>query len=233
MSAAKGEFPGLGPQAEKPIVNPGADFKAHPLSPVEGFVLSRVDGKSSYADICSVTGLGVAKTVEILVRLRALGLIANPGETTRRPTAAVPYERKPTEPGVRGRTESGADERAKSPPPAGPTLLERLDDRSVIDPADLLDAPDLDPEVKKRILRVARLVDSLSPTELLGVPADADERALKKAYFAASKELHPDRFYGKDLGIFRPILEKLFKQCATAFEVLMRDRGRSKGHTPR
>ena len=39
-------------------------------------------------------------------------------------------------------------------------------------------------------------------TALLGVPADADAKTLKRAYFKLSKEIHPDRFYGQQLGSF-------------------------------
>ena len=36
--------------------------------------------------------------------------------------------------------------------------------------------------------------------EILGVPRDADRKVLRKAYFALSKELHPDRFFRRNIG---------------------------------
>ena len=42
---------------------------AHALSPVDFFVLSRVDGATSYGEICLLTGLGADRTIEILKRL--------------------------------------------------------------------------------------------------------------------------------------------------------------------
>jgi len=45
---------------------------------------------------------------------------------------------------------------------------------------------------------------------LLSLPRDAERKAIKRAYYVLSKELHPDRYHGKDLGPFKPILETVF-----------------------
>jgi len=65
---------------------------------------------------------------------------------------------------------------------------------------------------------VHRQLRKLLPHELLGVPADADKATLKRAFAAASKELHPDRYYGKDLGPFRTKLAKIFTRVTEAVE---------------
>ena len=57
----------------------------------------------------------------------------------------------------------------------------------------------------------------------LYVPKDADKAAIKRAFAAASKELHPDRYYGKDLGPFRAKLAKIFTRVAEAAEELQKD----------
>src|SRR4051812_41061173 len=75
------QFSGLGPKGDRPRLNPGADLTAQRLTPTEGFVLSRVDGTSSYDEICLVTGLGEAQTLEILRRLKSQGLILGPRDT--------------------------------------------------------------------------------------------------------------------------------------------------------
>lgn len=56
--------------------------------------------------------------------------------------------------------------------------------------------------------------------ELLGVPLDADPRAIKRAYFALSKEYHPDRYFRRDIGAFRPVLERVFRKIVEAYELL-------------
>lgn len=207
------DIEGLGPKKTKPLLNHKADLRAVKLSPTEGFVMSRVDGNTSYSEICNVTGLGAPATIEILRKLKEAGLIHNPGEAPKVP----PPQKLPAPHAV---VPPPVSPKPKTPVPPGQTVLARLDDGSSIDPADLIDGPDLDAALKTRLIRAARRLPKLAPHELLGVAASADHKALKKAYFVASKELHPDRFYGKDLGMFRTLLERLFRAITDAYEQL-------------
>ena len=50
--------------------------------------------------------------------------------------------------------------------------------------------------------------------EVLGVPRDADERGIKKAFRALARELHPD------VNKHDPEAEEKFKEAAEAYEVL-------------
>jgi hypothetical protein len=175
-------FKDLGPKDACPMVNPattprGAGIR---LSPVEGFVLSRVDGRTSYSQICSLTGLGFEATLDVLRKLKRERLIANPGESA--------------------------------------PLLELHDDGSAVAAEELAPGPDLDDETKARIVRLHRKCKTLSPHQLLGLPADADAAAFKRAYFAASRELHPDRHFGRDIGPFRDRLAEIFAHLTQAFE---------------
>ena len=52
------------------------------------------------------------------------------------------------------------------------------------------------------------------PYEVLGVPRDAEERAVKKAFRALARELHPD------VNRHDPEAEEKFKEAAEAYEVL-------------
>jgi hypothetical protein len=196
--ATSDELPGIGRRTDRPRLNTAVDLTRLTLSPTDGFVLSRVDGRSSYDEIILLTGLGPAATLEILRRLRAQGLILNPDETA--PTLAPKPEPKPAA--------------------AAPSLLERLDDGTPVDPAVLRAGPDLDEATKLRVARLHRRIARMAPHERLGVPADADAATIKRAYFAASKELHPDRFYGRDLGPFRAQLADIFARITEAFEAL-------------
>jgi curved DNA-binding protein CbpA len=56
--------------------------------------------------------------------------------------------------------------------------------------------------------------------ELLGVAADADTRAVKRAYFALSKEYHPDRYFRREIGPFQPVLERVFRKIVEAYELM-------------
>jgi hypothetical protein len=202
-------IPGLGGREDRPRLNQGADLSAHRLTPVEGFVLSRVDGTLSFEEICLITGLGIEPTMEILRRLKREGLIVGPNDT------AAPPEPPP-------RPTPVATEPVPNPKAASDrrTLLERLDDLTPVRKDEVSSAPDLPAEMKIRIVRLHRRLKKLGPYEILGLTRDADKSAIKRAYYLASKELHPDRYYGKDLGDFREKLGDIFARLTEAFQNL-------------
>jgi actin-like ATPase involved in cell morphogenesis/Tfp pilus assembly protein PilZ len=73
---------------------------------------------------------------------------------------------------------------------------------------------------KRRIVAVVRTLKTGNFFELLGVPTTASKRELKRAYYDLSKEFHPDRYYGKQLGPFGPLLERIFDTATHAVKVL-------------
>jgi tetratricopeptide (TPR) repeat protein len=92
----------------------------------------------------------------------------------------------------------------------------------------------LDDASRRRILAMARLADGRDPWALLGVPAGADPRHLKRAYFKLSKEIHPDRYYGQRLGTFGARLPAVFEALSRAYARLTNpDRPRSEGQIGR
>ena len=249
------EIAGLGPSKDRPRLNTAIDLTKQKLSLKEGFVLSRVDGRSSYDEICFVSGLGRDETLQILRGLKQARLILGPGE------AAVAPSRRETRTGPPPASES-APEAAKSAsaraaeaaparsqgttkPAAGAVVaektrakaaesagsragekarrtpippLERLDDGSEVAAADLVDWPDAPKELKARIVRLHRRLRQLSPWDLLGVGPDADGATIKRAFAAASKELHPDRYFGKNLGSFKAKLVAIFSRLSEAVQ---------------
>ena len=82
---------------------------------------------------------------------------------------------------------------------------------------------DMQAELRALEARGARV----SHYELLGVPADADGAAVRRAYFEKSKKLHPDAWYGKELGEFRPLLSKWFQRLAGAYQALSDEESRA------
>jgi curved DNA-binding protein CbpA len=84
-----------------------------------------------------------------------------------------------------------------------------------------LDEPaELSLDERLRILAMARLADGRDPWALLGVERNADAKALKRAYFKLSKEIHPDRYYGKQLGSFDKLLATVFEAVSRAYAKL-------------
>lgn len=195
------DYPDLGPRDTKPIATPRSVASHVRLSPAEGFVLSRVDGKTSYREICAMTGLGLDATLDILRKLRRERLILHAGEGADTPAPVL----------------TGVGSRAVDA--AQPTsFLQGHDDGTAVDAGDLAQGPGLDIETKARILRLHRRLRDMTPHQLLGVATDARGSVIKRAYFAASKELHPDRYYGVDLGPYRDKLNDIFAALTRAFD---------------
>ena len=47
------------------------------------------------------------------------------------------------------------------------------------------------------------------------------KKAVKKAYFALSKEFHPDRYFKKNIAGYKDRLDTIFKKVLEAYEILM------------
>jgi len=259
---SKDEIAGLGPRTDRPRPNTTVDLAHQKLSPTEGFILSRVDGRSSYDEICMVSGLGRDETLRILRDLKQARLILGPGEVAVAPSrkGARPGQTPTSEaatgsgksasaraaetvlPRSHGTTGPAATDavsadkpRAKTAEPAGSRAaektrrtamgpLERLDDGSEVAPADVADWPDGPSQLKARIVRLHRRLRKLSAWDLLGVGKDADSTTIKRAFAAASKELHPDRYFGKNLGSFKPKLVAIFSRLSEAMEEIERSK---------
>ncbi len=69
--------------------------------------------------------------------------------------------------------------------------------------------------------------DRLTHYELLGIAADADGAAIRRAYLLTSKRYHPDSWYRKDLGQFAPLLSKWFQKLAAAYQALSDEESRA------
>ena len=78
---------------------------------------------------------------------------------------------------------------------------------------------DLGRKEQQRILEFEALLDRPYHV-LLGVEASADTRAIKRAYFKLSREFHPDRHFGRELGGFAQRLETIFMKIVEAYELL-------------
>jgi hypothetical protein len=250
--AAQDEIPGLGARTDRPRLNTAADLGQQKLSPTEGFVLSRVDGQSSYDDICKVSGLGREQTLEILRSLKQAKLILGPNERVvggvRKPlrpatpqsgiavedprstqatppqverTSAEPVPPPSPAPSAPAPKEPEKPHAKTAPAPAtsrGVGPLERLDDGSPVAENELKDWPEADPLLKERIIRLHRRMKKLSPFEFLGLPSKADAAALRRAFTIASKELHPDRYFGQKLGSFKNKLAAIFARLTEAMQ---------------
>lgn len=189
-------------------------MRALPLSPEEAFVLSRVDGSATPYDIAASTGLSDARVQDCLAHLSDLGAIIFPGAKPARlrdPQAAA----APRGSGARMRVAVEESSVAVLHPAA------RDYDASLLhEPADLTQ------ERKTQILDTFFALDRLNHYQLLGVSEEADKKAIKAAYYELVSVFHTDRYFGKNLGAFKPRLEKVFGALTKAHDTLTRSKTR-------
>jgi hypothetical protein len=79
---------------------------------------------------------------------------------------------------------------------------------------------ELDAERRQYVTDVFARLDALDHYEILGLRRGADKRSIKRAYFELARVIHPDRYFGKNLGAYRPKLEAIFTRATKAYETL-------------
>jgi curved DNA-binding protein CbpA len=87
---------GSGEQERIPRLAPDLDPEDLELTPVEGFLLSRIDGATSWKTLCHIGGLSPLEVDRALERFEAKGVIVfeAPGQARAAKTAAAPLETK-------------------------------------------------------------------------------------------------------------------------------------------
>jgi curved DNA-binding protein CbpA len=196
----------------------GIDMRRLPIGPEEAFVLSRVDGRSSEAEIAAATGLDGARVRATLTRLEELGAVdfgPAPEPSARpKPERSSAPGTKLTRPAVEARSERPGSSSQRHPAAA------------LYDPAELDEQVDIDLPRRRRILDTFYRLDTLNHYELLSVAQSADKKAIKQAYYQSVGLFHPDKYFGKKLGSFKPKLERLFSQLTQAHDVLTKQGSR-------
>lgn len=199
------------PHSRLPRLVEGIDLRGLPIGPAQAFVLSRVDGTCTEHEIADEAGIEpnvVAATLEELVRLGAVRFDQPANAEAQRAQRAPPR--------VLGATRIGpiieASDGAQPQHPAA----------ALYDPRDLNEDVDLELERKRVILETFHRLDSTTHYQLLRVAPGADKRGIKNAYFEVVNIFHPDRYFGKKLGTFKPKLEKIFARLTEAHDTLTR-----------
>jgi len=215
---------GLGSPDVVPRLNDAWDPSSVQLTPEDYFVLTRVDGRSTLKDIWTVTGFPEDKAAAILHKLREAGALLLPGDQPK-PPPGVPEQV----------TDSGSASFNFNPETYTGPVGKRLKTAPPVLPDEALLAEEVElSEAQKRAILVKYdCVIRRDLLRILDVDASADKKDLKRAYFKLSKDFHPDRFYGKNLGSFREKLAAIFETATQAFDVLNDDvrRARYLGET--
>lgn len=260
------EIPGIGSTSLKPKVSPTFDPLRAGIGPEEYFVMSRIDGLTSLRDIIVTTGLPVSHAISIVSRLRSLGALLLPGEVPAPPAAQPGAPSSSASAAGSGRVTAPTPSRAEARSAAGEAAARAGQGRDdgdgrpagdgvargakvVLLPLDVsLPAPtpvelavlsadiDVADADRRAVLAMARRIGS-DPWTVLGVAKGTDLSELKKIYFRLSKEVHPDRYYGKRLGPMAEVLSAVFESVRRAYAMLtdakkQRERGPASASSP-
>lgn len=200
----------------------GKSLQSFPLAPVDGFVLSRIDGSTAETDIVSITGLDAEMVRASLEKLVGLGLVSF-GNT--QPPGLGATSAPPVAPASSPKI--SADTIPPRPVSDTPSSM-RLDLRSeaapaprgLYDPAELDEDVDLERDHRRKVLDLYHRLEELDHYALLGIPRDSDKKAIKRAYYEAAGLFHPDRYFRKRLGSFKVKMEQVFSRVTLAHDTL-------------
>ena len=186
---------GLAPKDAVPRFKSVTPLAQMGLGPEEGFVLSRVDGMTRLGELLDLVPFEPERTVEILRKLWLAGAIEIPGHAPPVIVASAP-------PSARSSAKIHAVPVAAASVPEGVELT-------------LAQVQNID--------AYFTMLRDCNAFELLGLSQGADKKDVKRAYFKLSKDFHPDRFYGKNLGPYRERLSQIFQALKSAFDLLSDD----------
>jgi curved DNA-binding protein CbpA len=200
--------------------------KMSTLSQSEYFILSRVDGLSSMADILSISPIGEEQTLRCIYGLVSAGVIepkggaspleedgakaaASPPPPQARPTAAAPPPAAP----------------AYKPPPPSPPRVEipkpevQAGKPKIEPPAPSGPSPE-EVAVREDIIQKHASLREATLYDLLSITITANDGEVKKAYYAMAKKYHPDRHHSPYLRDVHGLLEELFGKITDAYQML-------------
>ncbi|MCB9653953.1 MAG: DnaJ domain-containing protein [Deltaproteobacteria bacterium] len=178
----------------------GIDLSRLSLTVEEGFVASRVDGRTRMADLAHVVGKSPATVRRILERLSGVGVLV--------------LDTRDLDVETEGEGENDAGSSGDADEDEGPY------GRFIFPPALMQEDCELTVEERKRIIWFHDQIDAISHYELLQVRRLDDAKAIKVAYFERSKEWHPDRFRQRRLGRFKGLIEAIFQRVQVAYQDL-------------
>jgi len=176
------------------------DVRKFKLDPMDGFLLTRIDGRLGPKDLAREMGLPDFSVARALEKLEKLGVVELIDPNAPPPPAAPP------------------------PPPRDRTQLPEfasIGSEPKYDPKELEEDVDLAPEQRKRVLDLYYRLDDLDHYTLLGVGKEADKKTVKRSYFELAALMHPDRYFKKNLGSFKGKMEALFGRITEAHDTLV------------
>lgn len=180
-------------------LDPMLRFQKITLTPVDGFLMSRVDGSSSAREILQLSPVDTEEAERSLFGLLCAGVIevveadGTAGETHAR-SAVTPAPAPPRPP-------------PKPSQPEPPKAPEKSPEEVAAERRD---------EIEKKFASL----DGASHFDLLEIPRASNDAAVKSAYVAMARRFHPDTQTDPNLADMADKIEKIFIKINEAFEVL-------------
>jgi curved DNA-binding protein CbpA len=164
------------------------------LTPVEGFLLSRIDGTLTLEEICAISTVDRKTTCRCLYGMYCAGLIKGDGpdpDAVQLPKSAEARQEQPAEP-------------ATAPPAPRPTGQDH--------------GPVLDDEIERK--HATCCVAQVDLYTVLEISNSSSEEQIRKAYYRLAKRYHPDRHRGRGGRDVETKLEALFMKIGEAYDTL-------------
>jgi tetratricopeptide (TPR) repeat protein len=125
---------------------------------------------------------------------------------------------------------SGPEPAAATPAPQPPALTPKIEKLAPVAATD----PRLDPALElpldeqRRLLAIHDAMPRFDAFDVLGMVPTVEAKLVKRAFHLVSRRYHPDSYYGKQLGAFRPLMTELFRRAKQAFDELEDDAARAR-----
>lgn len=189
--------------ADVPVIVGLTDLRSHNLTAEEGFLLSRIDGRTNVGGLLALVSWDRAKTFELLESLLRKHVVNfDRAEILDTVNARAGQTSSP----VASNGLGGAAASAALP---------------AIDRAAMEKVPDLDEARCAEILEWEQRVKQASSLyELFSLPDGADARSVKREYRQLAMKFHPDKFFRKEIGGYRQRIDECWKQIQEAYEKL-------------
>jgi serine/threonine protein kinase/curved DNA-binding protein CbpA len=189
--------------------NPLLLYQKMTLTTSEGYVLSRIDGSTSVAEIASMSPMGEDETLRCVYALVAAGVVELTARAASSPTS---------------RLSSAAMSKDTIPPPDLQSEVAETPGSAEL-PVQEWEKSSSEPTEQEQaiiddIVRKHASLESSDYYQILEVNAGASELDIKKGYYAMARKYHPDRHHLPHMRDVQGLLEELFAKVTVAYQDL-------------
>jgi tetratricopeptide (TPR) repeat protein len=201
-------------------------FQKITLTPVDGYLLSRVDGTLSAREVIELAPVDTEEAQRSLFGLLCTGIAEySPGPPKARPKrqrtlrfrfgggSAPASAAAAAEP---ARARAAAPPASPPPPPAAPAQPPVEDEKA-----------QKTRERRREVQETFEALQTKNHFEILGIPRASNEAQVKDAYFKLARRFHPDTHHDAALADLADQIEAVFIRLGEAYETLKNPRTRA------